>query len=133
MAHTCPKCEMQFITKDQCEAHKNDCMVATSSSSVQHEHSPQQPTNVSTAEREVRELKEKADNLQKEINGIRKKARSQYDNETPGFQEDFSGEIFYNGDEDAIIGVFKRLARLEDELEVFPFIITPIFCFIFLA
>ena len=126
MALTCPKCEMEFITKDQCEAHKNDCMVATSSSSAQHEQSPQQPTNVSTAEREFHELKE-------EIDHIKKKVRSQYDDKQPGFQEDLSGAIFYNGDEEAIIRVFKRLASCEEELKVFPFIITLIFYFIFLA
>ena len=130
MAHTCPKCEMQFITKDQCEAHKNDCMVATSSSSAQHEHSPQQPANVSAMEGQAREPRQQADDLRKKIDGIKKKARKQYDDKKPGFEEDFSGEIFYNGKDEGIIRGFKRLDNLEDELKVFPFIITPIFYFI---
>ena len=49
-------CGIPLITKDDCEAHENQCLATTSSSSVQHAQCPQQHTNLSTAEAEVREL-----------------------------------------------------------------------------
>ena len=93
-------------------------MVATSSSG-QPEESPQQPTNVSTAEGELRELKKKEYNLQKDIDGIKNKARAEFDKGTQGFRENpITGVISYNGSDLDWTEAFTHMAKLEDQLKV---------------
>ena len=78
----------------------------------------QEQDAVTKADGRVSKLETDQETLRKQIDVIRKRARSEYDKNIPGFQEDFSGEIFYNGDEEAIIKGFKRLAEFEKQLAV---------------